>query len=133
MDSSVAARILSEKTGIFAFRYQQELALILQAESQNSGESLESTVARALIAWTNYKANMLAFEWRFPSPVGFFRSAIWNDDRLWPWKSDRAAVGAARRGNTAVTMDCEGVYGDRHKFCDQEWCQCQCHTIPSSQ
>ena len=124
INSSVAARILAEKVGIFDFKFQQELSLILAAEATASGQALEAVINRALLAWRTYCDNRLAFQWAYPSAIGFFRSAIWNDDKLWPWKSERAAIGSTR-GTAGHSDACD--YG-RHRFCDQEWCRCSCHT-----
>lgn len=131
-DWSIAARCVAERCKIFDFRAQQELCLILESYGKENDYAPEYTINKAVLAFENWKSNASNLRHSFGSAIAFFRAPFWDNETAWPWNraTPRPAESAAILGVWDKSKDDGRTWGcknDKHQFCDQVWCSCECH------
>ena len=96
-DSSVAARVLSERVGNLDIRFQEQMQRTILSQQQ-PGESLEAVVDRMEGQWQKYNTARAKLNYPTTSVRKFFESGTWHDEALWPWKEE-STNGAHQQGS----------------------------------
>jgi len=85
MDTSVAARIVSERCGIFSIQVQHNIFLRINGICGELHVSPEAAVEMMIQRWEQYKEARPKLTWKFSNPANFLFSVDWNDPAAWPW------------------------------------------------
>jgi len=85
MDASVAARIVSEKCGIFSIQMQHNIFLRINSICKELHVSPEAAVEMMTQRWEEYKEARPKLTWKYSNAANFLFSVDWNDPAAWPW------------------------------------------------
>lgn len=109
MDESVACKCLMETCRIADFRSFGALQLIIKWRMQDTSCDAEKALEFMISQWKAYQASRSRLQWQFAGAGGFFQSAIWQDESLWPWQRlvprPDASVGVSKEPVESMSLE----------------------------